>query len=55
MITHLFLPFLLFRVVFFDLLTLEHDSATHDIVGVIHGIFLPDFSFKVCDFSVQHF
>ena len=44
---HLFLPFLFFKIVVFDLLILEHDSATHDVVGVIHGIFPLDFSFKV--------
>ena len=55
MITHLFLPFLLLKVVVFDFLTLEHNSATHDVVGVVHGIFLLDFSFEVCDFSVQFF
>ena len=52
---HLFLPFLLLKVVVFDFLTFEHDSATHDVVGVIHGIFLLDFSFEVCDFLVQFF
>jgi hypothetical protein len=38
MITHLFLPFLFFgfKVLAFDLLTLEHDSATHNVVGVVH-------------------
>ena len=53
MITQLFLPFLFFKVVVFNLFTLEHDSAIHDVVGIIHGIFLLDFSFEVCDFSVQ--
>jgi hypothetical protein len=47
MITQLFLPFLFFKVVAFDPLTLEHNSATHDVVGVVHGIFLLDFSFEV--------
>ena len=55
MITHLFLPFLLFKVVILNFLTLEHDSATHDVVVVVHGIFLLDFSFEVCNFSVQLF
>ena len=55
MITHLFLPFLLFKVVVLNFLTLEHDSATHDVVVVVHGIFLLDFSFEVCNFSVQLF
>ena len=50
MITHLFLPFLFFKVVAFDFLTLEHHSATHNVVGVIHGIFVLDFSFEVGDF-----
>ena len=39
----------------FDLLTIEHNSATHDVVGVIHEIFLLDFSFEVCDFLIQFF
>jgi hypothetical protein len=52
MITHLFLPFLFFKVIIFDLFTLEHDSTTHSVVGVIHGTFLLDFGFEVCDFSV---
>jgi hypothetical protein len=47
MISHLFLPFLFIKVVVFDLLTLENDSATHNIVGVVHGNFLLDFSFEV--------
>jgi hypothetical protein len=47
MITHLFLPFLFLKVVIFDLLTLKHDSATHNVVGVVHGIFLLDFGFQV--------
>ena len=47
MITHLLLPFLFLEVVIFDLLTLEDDSATHNVVGVVHGIFLLDFSFEV--------
>ena len=55
MITHLFLPFLFFKVVVINLLTLEHNSATHDVVGVVHGIFLFDFSFEICDFTVQLF
>ena len=56
MITHLLLPFLSFKVVVFDLLTLDHNSAAHDVVGVVHGaIFLLDFSFKVCDFLLQLF
>ena len=55
MVTHLFLPLLFFKVVVFDLLTLEHDSATHDVVGVVHGVFLLDFSFEICDFTVQPF
>ena len=36
MITYLFLPFLLFKVVVLNFLTLEHDSATHDVVVVVH-------------------
>ena len=55
MITHLFLPFLFFKVIAFDLFTLEHDSTTHNVVGVVHGIFQLDFGFEVCDFSVQPF
>ena len=55
MITHLFLPFLLFKVVVLNFLTLEHDSATHDIIVAVHGIFLLDFSFEVCNFLVQLF
>jgi hypothetical protein len=57
MITLLFLPFLFFKVIVFDLLTLKHDSATHNVVGVVHGIFLLDFAigFQVCDFSAQPF
>ena len=35
------------EVVVFDLPTLEHDSATHNGICVIHGIFLPDFSLEV--------
>ena len=30
-------------------------TATHDNVGVVHGIFLLDFNFEVHDFSVQPF
>ena len=30
-------------------------SATHDVVGVVHGVFLLNFSFEVCDFTVQPF
>jgi len=52
MITQLFLPFFFFKVIVFDFLSLEHDSAAHDIVGVVHGILLLDFSFEVCDFLV---
>ena len=47
MIAHLFLPFLSFEVVIFDLLALEYDSATHDVISVVHGIFLLNFSFQV--------
>ena len=53
MITHLLLPLLFFKVVVF--LTLKHDSATHNVIGVVHGIFLLDFGFQVRDFSVQPF
>ena len=52
MITDLFLPFLFFKVFVFHLFTFEDDSTAHDIVGVVHGIFLLDFSFEVCYFSV---
>jgi hypothetical protein len=55
MIAHLSLPFLFFKVVVVNLLTLEHDSATHDVVGVVHGILLLDFSFEICNFTVQLF
>ena len=55
MITHLFLPFLLFKVIVLNFLTLEHDSAIHDIVIAVHGIFLLDFSFEVCNFLGQLF
>ena len=47
MIAQLFLPFLFFKVLVFNFLTLEHDSASHNIVSIIHGIFLLHFSFKV--------
>ena len=48
-------PFLFFKVVVFDLFTLKHDSAAHNVVGVVHGIFLLDFGFEVGNFSVQSF
>jgi hypothetical protein len=40
---HSFLPFLFFKIVVVNLLTLEHDSAIHDVVSVVHGIFLLEF------------
>jgi len=52
MIAHLFL---FFKVVVFNLFTLEHDSTAHNVGGVIHGIFLLDYNFEVSDFSVQPF
>ena len=36
MIAQLFLPFLFFKVLVFNFLTLEHNSASHNIVGIIH-------------------
>ena len=53
MISYLLLPFLFFKIIVFNLLTLEYDSAAHKIVGVVHGIFLFDFGFEVADLSVQ--
>ena len=55
MIAQLFLPFLFFKVLVFNFLTLEHDSASHNIVSIIHGIFLLHFSFEVWNFLVQPF
>jgi hypothetical protein len=53
MIIYLFLPFLFFKVFVFNRLTLEYDSAAHEVVGIVHGIFLLDFGFEVCDLSIQ--
>jgi hypothetical protein len=55
MISYLFLPFLFLKVFVLNLLALQYDSAAHNVVGVIHGIFLLDFSFEICDLSVQLF
>lgn len=35
------------KVVNFNLLTLERESATHNVVGVMHRILLFDFSFEI--------
>jgi len=55
MITYLFLPFPFLKVFVLNLFALQYDSAAHNVAGIIHAISLLDFTFEICDLSVQLF